>query len=99
MSQFPCHTVRGRYRIADLDPASSTIGIDAAEPEVVLARAVDQPLKSRRQILDLSAHGLSVSIGASKGGSGSIPTWGNPMHLTPSIRGPLSWTFSCAPRD
>jgi hypothetical protein len=48
MSQFPSHAVRGRHRIADLDPASSTIGIAAAQPEVVLARAVDQPVKSRR---------------------------------------------------
>jgi hypothetical protein len=46
MSQIPSHAVRGRYRIADLDPASSPIGIEAAEPDVVLARAVDQPLES-----------------------------------------------------
>jgi hypothetical protein len=48
MSQFPSHAVSGLYRIADLDPASSTLGIEAAEPEVMLARPIHQPLKARR---------------------------------------------------
>jgi hypothetical protein len=45
MSQFPSHAMRGRHRIADLDPASSTVGIEAAEPEVMLARSIYLPLK------------------------------------------------------
>jgi hypothetical protein len=48
MSQFPSHAVRGRHRIANLDPASSTIGIEAAEPEVMFTCPVHQPLKARR---------------------------------------------------
>ena len=87
MCQFPSHAVRGGYRFADLDPTSSTIGVEAAEPEVMFTCPVHQPLEARREILDLSAHRFSVSISASKGVSGSIPTFRSPMHLMQSLVG------------
>jgi hypothetical protein len=42
--------------VVDFHPTRSTFGIHTPEPEVVLSRAVNQTLKTRRQVFDLSAH-------------------------------------------
>jgi hypothetical protein len=46
----------------DLYSTRPTFGVQAAEPDMVLARPVNQTLEARRQIFSLSAHALSVSI-------------------------------------
>jgi hypothetical protein len=54
--------MRSALNVVDLHPAGPALGVHAAEPEVVLARPVNETLEARRQIFSLSAHPLSVSI-------------------------------------
>ena len=62
MRQLPGHAVRSHLDLVDLDAPRPAIGIHTAEPEVMLASPINQPLKTRSQVFDLPTHALSVSI-------------------------------------
>ncbi len=62
MRLLPRHTVRGHLDLVDLDQSGPTIGIDAAEPLVMLAGPINQLLKTRSQVFNLPTLALSVSI-------------------------------------
>ena len=44
--QLPSHAMRSALSVVDLDPAGPAAGIHAAEPEVVLARPVNETLEA-----------------------------------------------------
>ena len=99
MGQLPCNAVRSHLDLVDLHPAGATIGIHAAEPEVVFASPINQPLKARSQVFDLATHALSVSIRCIErriwvGTATALVRCAKSESVDAFI-----WTFECAPRD
>jgi|HubBroStandDraft_5_1064220.scaffolds.fasta_scaffold162779_2 hypothetical protein len=54
--QLPRDAVCSSFDVADFDPASPTIRVDASEPQMVRAVAIDQSLESRRKVFYLPTH-------------------------------------------
>jgi len=62
MRQLPRNAVRGRRNVADLHTSGAAVGIDAAEPQMMLAGSIHLSLEASRQVLNGPTHELRVSV-------------------------------------
>ena len=87
------------FDVADLHPARPTLGVDAAKPEVMLARAVDLTLKPRRKVFRLSTHALRVSVRCIERRIWVETPPVSVRYAESRSASALNWAFECAPRD